>query len=87
MNYLHYPLNVHEQGKVVEFTIDHNSYDVMILDDLNLARFKSGNEYEFIGCQAKQSPEMITIPDNKRWHAVVDFGDYDGTSKVSVRML
>ena len=87
MNYYHYPLDPHEQGKTVEFTIEANSCQVMILDDLNLARYKSGNKYEFVDAKVKQSPEQIIIPDNRRWHAIIDFGVNKKTSRVSVRVL
>ena len=87
MNYYHYPLDPHEQGKTVEFTIEDNSCKVMILDDLNLARYKSGNKYEFIGTKVNHSSERIIIPDNRRWHAIIDFGVDKKTSRVSVKVI
>jgi hypothetical protein len=87
LNYLYYPLDFQLLGKTVEVTIPNNSCKVMLLDDLNLARYKSGNQYEYIGGQTIQSTILVTIPDNRRWHAVVDFGDAACTSSVSVRVI
>ena len=87
MNFLHYPLNFQEKGVRVEFTINGNSCNVMLLDESNFQRYRNGTKFTYFGGKATRSPVILTVPESKVWHGVVDFGGYRGSSSVSVRII
>jgi hypothetical protein len=87
MNYLHSPLGQQVKGTKVKFTIKGNACNVVLLDDVNYQRYRRGKKYSYYGGHTTQSPVILTIPESKVWHGVVDFGGYKGKADVSVTII
>lgn len=59
----------------------------MLVDPVNLGRYKSGRRFEYFGGHFTRSPARITVPRAGHWHVVVDLGGAAGRVEASVNVL
>lgn len=85
MNFLHYDFNL-VSDDVVEVKLDKQA-NTFLLDDVNFARYKRGEQYNYYGGQAKQTPARLSAPRAGHWHLVIDLGGYVGTVSASTRVI
>lgn len=71
MNYLSFPLGRVALGSVVEVTLSGSESDVFLVDSLNLAKFKRGQSFQYVGGHYKRSPVRLAAPSPGDWTAVV----------------
>jgi hypothetical protein len=83
MNFLQFPLNHKEAGVAVEVTLSGVESDVFLVDDSNLASFRSGGRYTYFGGHYKSSPVLLKVPHSGNWTVVVV--PIGGRVEVSVR--
>ncbi len=87
MNYLETDLGHLGAERAVQFTLQGHAANVRIVDPINLARFKRGDKFQYVGGHATQSPVIVRIPSPGHWHALVDLGGAPGQVRASVRVL
>lgn len=86
MDYLHSDLGTVAAGSVVVVELAGTEANVQLVDDLNLARYRRGERYEYHGGHFRRSPARVGVPKTCRWHVVVDLGGYAGRVRASVRV-
>ncbi len=87
MNYWTSDLGVLSAGAVVEVALTGNAANVMLLDSSNLASYKSGRSFHYVGGHFKRSPIRLTAPSSGHWHVLIDYGGVAGNGTASVRLL
>lgn len=73
-------------GSIVEVTLDRQA-NVRLLDAANYQRFKRGQQYQYYGGRALQSPLRLPVPSSGTWYVVIDLGAYGGTIRHNVRVI
>lgn len=61
--------------------------NVMLVDDLNFAAYKSGRSFNYFGGWQRHSPIRLSPPHYAHWHVVVDMGGSGGTVRAGVRIV
>jgi len=86
MKFTEYDLKHCQQGKTVEVTLSGNAANVLLLDSVNLKKYKNGQNPKYFGGNMTSSISQIRIPRTGHWYVVIDLGGYTGnvTSKVRV---
>ncbi len=88
MKYLEADLGHLNAGRAVQFTLQGHAANVRLVDPINLARYKRGDQFQYVGGRAKHSPIVVRTPSSGRWHALVDLvGSAPGHVRASVRVL
>ncbi|HET9868315.1 MAG TPA: DUF1883 domain-containing protein [Nitrospira sp.] len=87
MNYLHSDLGQIPGGSVVEVTLRGNAANVLLLDTINLARYRQDAGYSYHGGHYTHSPARIQVPHSGHWHVVVDLGGRGGQVNASINVL
>ena len=87
MKYLESDLGHLGAGRPVQFTLQGHAANVRLVDPINLARFKRGDNFQYVGGHATQSPVVVRTPSPGHWHALVDLGGASGQVRASVRVL
>jgi hypothetical protein len=85
-NFVQSDLGNRTKGDVLEVTLTSGA-NVRLLDSYNFARYKRGEQHQFFGGLAKQSPIRIPIPSSGHWYAVVDMQGLRGSTKASFRVI
>lgn len=70
--FLHYPFFA-EFDDVVEVHLSRRA-NVILLDQLNYARYKEGGGFRYLGGDARNSHVTIPVPHPGEWHLVIDTG-------------
>ena len=86
MNFSKYDLGNLTKGQIVEVQLS-KAANVRLLDTSNFNKYKMGRQHRYYGGYVKRSPYKIIIPNNGRWHVVIDLGGYAGTVRHSVNVL
>lgn len=71
MNFLLFPLGSQPGGAAVVVTLRGAASDVFLVDDVNLARFRGGTSFSYVGGHATSSPVRLGVPHAGSWNAVV----------------
>lgn len=87
MNYLQSDLGELETGTLVDVTLRGTEANVMLLDPVNLGRYRNGQRFEYFGGHFTRSPARIAVPRAGHWHVVVDLGGAGGRVEASVNVL
>jgi Domain of unknown function (DUF1883) len=87
MNYLHSDLGHLEAGALVDVTLSGTEANVMLLDSVNVSRYRQGQEFDYHGGHFTRSPIRIAVPRAGHWHVVVDLGGAAGRVEASVNVL
>ena len=61
--------------------------NVMLLDDCNFGKYRTGQRFNYRGGLAKRSPVRMTPPHHGNWHIVVDRGGYEGSIRAKVQVI
>jgi len=85
MNYSYSKENLNA-GDVIEVELSQQA-NVILLDNTNYQRFKSGRDYKYYGGLAIRTPAQITVPKDGLWYIVIYLGGYAGTLKYSLKVL
>lgn len=67
---------------IVEVELNYSA-NVYLMDNDNYDLYTEGDDFEYYGGRATQSPYRIKIPHSDFWHLVVDNGDEDMTGIIS----
>jgi len=84
VNFLHYQVQV-GPGQSIVVELDHAA-NVQVMDDINLARYRRRERYEYYGGAVHRSPCIVTPPRPGRWNVAVDLGGTSGHLRASVRV-
>lgn len=87
MNYLHSDLGQLEAGALVDVTLRGTEANVMLLDPVNVTRYRQGQGFQYHGGHYTRSPVRIVVPRAGHWHVVVDLGGVAGRVEASVDIL
>ncbi len=83
MGHLHWEF--HASGRAaIEVTLDKQA-NVLLLDSVNYANYRSWRQFRYHGGLAKQSPVWLHPPHAGRWHVVVD--PVGGRVRASARLI
>ena len=63
------------------------SANLLLLDDLNFARYRAVRSFQYLGGLARSSPVLLPIPFAGRWHLVIEPAQNPPTLQVSVHLL
>ena len=85
MNYNYQEANL-EAGDVIRVTLDKQA-NVILLDNSNYQRFKSGRDYKHFGGLATRSPVDIVVPSTGHWYLVINTGGYPGSVRYSTQVI
>lgn len=85
MNFLHTDFNGGPENVVV-VTLDGQA-NVMLLDDLAFASYRSGGRFTYHGGWATKSPIQLRPPTTGHWHVVVDLGGRAGQVRAGIRIV
>lgn len=75
-----------DAGAVAVVTLGSRA-NVMLMDSVNLQRYKSGGRFDYYGGQAVQSPVRLGVPNAGHWDVVLDLGGAVGVIRSSVQVL
>jgi hypothetical protein len=87
MNYLHSDLGYLEAGALVDVTLSGTEANVMLLDSVNVSRYRQDQKFDYHGGHYTHSPIRIAVPRAGHWHVVVDLGGAGGQVEASVDVL
>jgi hypothetical protein len=85
VDYLHYVFSAMRED-VLEVRLGQGA-NVILLDDLNYARYRAGIDFHFWGGYAQESPVALPVPYSGIWHLVVDLGGFPGTLRASAKLI
>jgi hypothetical protein len=86
MSFVHYDLGYQSAGTSVRVTLDQQA-NVMMLDDINLGRYRQQERFEYFGGRAIRSPLLVGVPRSAHWHVVIDLGGASGAIRSSVDVV
>ena len=72
VKFIHSDCGHMNRGDVVEIVLSGSAANVRLLDDMNFNRYRNGQQHQYKGGLARQSPARLVVPNAGRWHAVVD---------------
>lgn len=87
MQFLHTDLGTTTAGDVVVVHLEGTEANVLLLDSVNLARYRHGDSYRYHGGHFTASPARIGVPSTGHWHVVVDLGGFGGSIRASVSVI
>jgi hypothetical protein len=87
MKFTHYDLGNVSQGRTAVVSLSGSAANVLLLDDLNFRRYRSGQQYNYKGGYVTQSPYRVTVPSSGHWHVVINLGGYSGSVNSSVQVV
>jgi hypothetical protein len=87
MKFIHHDLGHVPCGATVVARLKGNAANVQLVDQPNLARYRSGTSYRSVGGHFTRSPATLTVPSAGHWHAVIDLGGRRGSVKASVSVI
>ena len=75
--YLHSEVDV-GPDQLVQIRLRGTAANVLLLDDLNFAKYKAKESYRYFGGYSQKSPVRLRPPNPGRWHVVIDLGSRPG---------
>ncbi len=85
MNFLHRRENLN-QGDVAVVDCSHQC-NVMLLNDSNFRKYKSGQKFTYHGSHFKMFPAKIAAPSTDAWNIVLDLGGGSATVRHSINII
>jgi hypothetical protein len=85
-NFLHTKIGHQPAGALVEVDLTSRA-NVLLVDSTNLQRYRSGQDFRYLGGEARQSLVRLQVPYAGTWHVVVDLGGGSGRVGANVRVL
>jgi hypothetical protein len=71
MNFLEFDLGQLEGGETVRVALTGVESDVMLMTSHDLASFRAGRQFSYVGGHFQSSPALLSPPHADHWHAVV----------------
>lgn len=71
MNYLHFAVGHVSAGTGVTVKLTGCESDVFLVDHSNYSRFRSGQDFKYVGGHYNQSPVHLRVPTSGDWTAIV----------------
>lgn len=87
MKYIHSDLGSVTRGSTVVARLSGTEANVMLLDDINFARYQQGDRHDYYGGHFRSSPATISVPTTGRWNVVVDLGGYSGHVEAAISVV
>src|SRR5690349_3821964 len=87
MRYRWYNLGHQRADSAVVIHLRGSAANVILLDPLNFARYRSGRGFLYTGGHYRRSPVQLPIPADGRWVVVIDHGGYRGDARAEVEVL
>jgi len=87
VNFLYFDVGACVRGAVVRVALSGSAANVMLVDDLNLSRYRSGRSFEYFGGHATRSPVLLTVPRDGHWTVVIDLGGGSGHVNAQVSLV
>jgi hypothetical protein len=84
MRYSSYDLGEQEAGTQVTVRLNGSAANVILVDPVNLARYRSDQPFLYTGGHYVRSPVHLEIPEDGHWYVVVDLGGYRGRVRAKV---
>ena len=85
MRYLHQEFQGGPNA-VVQVDISQQA-NVMLVDSINYAHYRSGRRFTYYGGWAEASPVRLSPPHHGHWHVVVDMGGRAGTLRANIQVF
>jgi hypothetical protein len=86
MRYRYYDLGEQEAGSAVTVRLRGSVCNVILLDRLNLGRYRAGEPFLYVGGHYRRSPVRLEIPDTDHWYVVLDLGGYKGRVRATIEV-
>lgn len=61
--------------------------NVLLLDEGNYLRYRSGSGFRYLGGYARISPVELSVPYPGNWHLVIDMGGGPGDLRVRAELI
>lgn len=87
MKFIHSDLGTVTKGSTVIARLSGTEANVMLLDDMNFARYKRRDRHDYYGGHFRSSPATISVPSTGRWTVVVDLGGYSGHVEAEISVI
>jgi len=85
MSFLHKREHMN-QGDTAVVDCSHQC-NVMLIDDNNFTKYKSGQQFKYYGGHYKILPARITAPHTDYWNIVLDLGGGSATVTHSIQII
>jgi hypothetical protein len=86
-DFIYSDIGFRQAGDIVEITLSGNAANVRLLDSSNFEAYRNGQQHQYIGGVAQQSPVRLRIPNPGHWHVAVDMQGLQGTTRASIRVV
>ncbi|HGY2543753.1 TPA: DUF1883 domain-containing protein [Citrobacter freundii] len=86
MQFTHYDLRQLKSGQVVEVNLAGNAANVMLMNNNNFLKYRSGRASNYYGGHVTSSVTRLRVPSSGHWHIAIDLGGYAGTVRSSVNV-
>jgi hypothetical protein len=86
MNFLHYTVTIGARDAIRVF-LTGSAANVLVMDDTNFQRFKTGQQHQYYGGYYTQSPVIIRPPYAGHWNVVINLGGFAGTVNAAVQVV
>ena len=84
MRFLHFPVQA-RTGRVFTVHLRGTEATVMLMDDLNFSRYRTGSSFRYFGGHFNRSPALLPpVPHDGHWNIVVDLGGGAGHVEATV---
>jgi len=84
-NFLHKREHLNS-GSIVEVDCSHQC-NIILMDDNNFSKYKSGQEFRHFGGHFKKFPARIQVPSTGYWNVVLDLGGGSANIRHSIRFI
>jgi len=73
-------------GSVVVVSCDHQC-NVLLMDDSNFQRYRTGGQFRYYGGFRKTFPTRISVPNSGNWNVVLDLAGGSARIRYSIQYL
>jgi hypothetical protein len=86
MRYASTDLGQQRAGTTVTVRLSGSVANVVLVDQVNFARYRAGQGFLYEGGHFRQSPVHLEVPEDGHWYVVVDLGGYKGRVRGNVEI-
>jgi hypothetical protein len=86
MRYAYNDLGHQTAGATVTVRLNGSVANVVLVDEANFGRYRSGQPFLYTGGHYRQSPIHLEVPEDGHWYVVVDLGGYRGRVRANVEV-
>lgn len=74
------------RGDIVEVWCSHIC-NVLLTDDLNFARYRAQDSFDYYGGQRRRFPTRLVVPSTGYWNVTIDLGGGRATIRHTIRFI